>query len=258
MSKSALRKTIIAAVFMSFSLMTSANICLVLGDSQTAVSLEKKKGLATSLRDELQKRGISPVFYALKGAKAETWTENNPKLDFIAQKSTDGQWTPYQASLAESGREQTLILKSDKGSFLDQIKNFHTDDQVDCLIFQIGDAELFNTEGPKQTANLVAKAKILFPQAKTCGVLSPSIKGMKDDSYPFIKNTNKQNYSNRLKYHMDQKGLNESCPILDTITEEFKRKIEDLDQKITFDGLIYNDFGSKLWVVEALKQHPLL
>lgn len=251
-------KTLFLLGLAVFSFAGLANTCLILGDSQTAVSLEKKKGFAPSLRDELQKRGYSPIFYALKGMKANTWISKAPK-EYVAQSENELGILPFQASLAESGREKILTLNVGEKSFLEQIKSFHQDDEIDCVLIQIGDAELFNANGAKDTVELVKETKKLFPHMKSCGILPPSVKDTKgDDEFPFIKNKNKENFTTRLKYHMGQSSLQSTCPVLDTITEEFKRKVEDLDQRITFDGLIYNDFGGKLWVKEALNQHPVL
>lgn len=260
MTHKRLTKSFVALWIILFSLSGNASVCLILGDSQTAVSLEKKKGLAPSLRDELQKRGYSPVFYALKGVKANTWIEKSPVKEFVAKGEGNNNFRPFQATLAESGREKVLTFNnSGEVSFLEQIQTFHQDDQIDCILIQIGDADLFNSQGPQNTVRLVQEAKRLFPNMKSCGILPPSVKDAKGkDDYPFIKNKNKENYTTRLKYHMGQSSLQQTCPVLDTISEEFKRRVEDLDQRITFDGLIYNDFGGKLLVKEALNQHPVL
>lgn len=245
--------------------LTSAlgSTCLILGDSQSALSIEKKSGLVSELEKGLKGRGMRPVFYALKGVGASDWIispkENRNTILGRALKNAPDQLLPFT-----QGGHNIALNQTGSTPFIDQLWKHHSgvndDDQekIDCFMIQLGDNDLFRDDASNAISEIVKHIKGKNEAPRTCRILGPSFKekGARDQ-YPFITDQKKSFYMTKLRHRLQKDGLLESCPLVDGLNSELQEQLSNLEKPFTLDGLYFNKKGGELWAQSILKEAQL-
>lgn len=231
-----------------------ANTCLLFGDSQMAHSLEKKSGFAPALKKEFEKRGYLTSMIAIKGVGAQDWLFNK-KGQLIGKDQTKESFSPFQ----DSPIPITLTTEENSPPFLTQVIKAHKEEDLECVMIQLGDADLFKKDSAKKVIELVREIRKEVPNLKHCGIIPPTYKGKGEkDEFPYIRDRNKISYTTQVRYHLQVENLQSVCPLLDTLNEDFLAKWESQQDSLTRDGLIVNKQGGELWAREVLEIHPIL
>lgn len=237
-----------------FSTQAQASSCLVLGDNQSAYSIEKNRGLIPTLETGLKAKGIKGIFYALKGSGANDWIiapEENKNI-LIGKNFTNGpdQLVPFQRN-----GEKIALNQTGRIPFIDQLYRQHEEEDIDCFMIQLGDNDLFRDEAPKAISEIVKHIQGKEKAPRLCRIIGPSFKeeGTKDQ-YPFITNQKKDFYMTKLRHHLQKENLLESCPLVNSLNEELKDQLNTLTGPYTYDGLYFNGRGGELWAQNILKK----
>lgn len=262
-----------------FLAQAQANTCIVIGDSQSALSLEAlsrnansntKSGLVPGLKKGLQQMGYSGQFYAIKGSGAYDWIgapqDNNNSL--IGIKSSEESLVPFQQQSGTSAlKKRTLQLKrTGNKTFVDQVFDFHGADEIDCFVIQLGDNDIFKERAAFHMSELVKHVLGKDKSPRVCAVIMPTFKEetTKDD-FPYITNAKKLNYITQVRHHLQKNNLLEDCPVVSTFNQSMmedlksiKSERNNLRRKIrtTYDGLFYNSHGGAIWAKNILKSRP--
>lgn len=240
--------------------LSSASTCLVLGDSQSALSIEKKSGLVSELKKGLEGRGMRPVFYALKGVGASDWIiapeENRNTILGRSLKSNPDQLSPFT-----QGGYNIALNQTGRIPFIDQLWKHHSgendtsEEKIDCFMIQLGDNDLFRANASESISEIVKHILGKDQAPRTCRILGPSFKEKGErDQYPFITDQKKNFYMTKLRHRLQKEGLLESCPLVDGLNSELKESLSKLDRPYTFDGLYFNRKGGELWAKSILKK----
>ncbi len=235
-----------------------AGVCLILGDSQSALSIEKNAGLAPALVSGLKERGHQSVFYALKGVGASDWIiapeDNKNTLIGEPLKNNPDQLRPFQI-----GGDPIALRQNGRVPFIDQLWKHHQDqdlsEKFDCFMIQLGDNDLFRQSATDAISEIVKHIKGKDHAPRTCRIIGPSFKESGErDQYPFITDGKKKFYMTKLRHRLQKEGLLEECPLIDGLNTELRNELRDLGRPFTNDGLYYNRLGGTLWAKNILKK----
>lgn len=230
--------------------------CLSIGDAQSALSIEKGRGFAPRLAESLKDKGYELTTYALIGSGAKDWLTDPTKNDSLILGELN---TPTEINPFVLGKSDLKLDRTTSESFIKQIFNFHKNEDIDCMLIQLGDNDLFKDGAPAALKELVEVIVSQEQRPRVCGIVLPSFKELREkDENPFITNKRKANYIERVRHHLQKSGLLQECPLLSTMTPEVHELLKENDKSFTTDGLYFNDRGASIWVKEALKKHPLL
>jgi hypothetical protein len=249
-----------------------ANECIVIGDSQSAHSIENslskghQQGLIPTLKSGLISMGYRPSFFALKGSGAKDWIgpPAKNKNTLIGTDSSEDSITPFQLSHNEAN-PLSLKTKGNK-TFVDQVFEHVIQEgeksNVDCFIIQLGDNDLFRDQASFHMSELVKHVLGQDKAPRLCAVVAPTFKEIagdekRRDDFPFITNARKLNYITQVRHHLQKNNLLEDCPVVSTLTPKMESELQDI-KKATYDGLFYNSQGGAVWARNILESRPFL
>ena len=244
-----------------------ASQCLIIGDSQSAFSIEKNQkspqstGLVPALKSGLEAMGHKAHFYALKGSGAFDWItspkQNRNTLIGQSKDQNSEKIVPFQLK-NETSKEVSLDTNSDK-TFIDQIFDAHTGSDVDCFIIQLGDNDIFRDKAAFQMSELVKHVLGQDNSPRLCAVIAPTFKeDSSKDEFPFITNQKKLSYITQVRHHLQKNNLLEDCPVISTLTPKMESELKEAEKRVTLDGLFYNSRGGKIWAENILQSRPFL
>lgn len=263
MPKTTLIKVLILALSLMGSMSLYAGKCLVLGDSQSALSIERSGGLGPALVAGLKERGHEGILYALKGVGASDWmmapSQNKNTIIGKTVRMAPDQLLPYTL-----GGHNIALNQTGDIPFLDQLwkqhsgKELGSEEKIDCFMIQLGDNDLFRRNAPEAISEIVKHVTGKDEAPRVCRIIGPTFKESGSrDQYPYITDQKKKFYMTKLRHRLQKEGLFENCPLVDGLNPDLKEQLSNLKSSYTLDGLYYNKAGGVLWAQSILNQAQL-
>lgn len=271
--------TLCVTLTVLFLAQAQASTCIVIGDSQSALSLESisrntnsntNLGLVPGLKKGLQQMGYSGQFYAIKGSGAFDWigAPQDNKNSLIGLKSSEDSLVPFQQQNGTSALTKRILklMRTGNKTFVDQVFDFHGTDEIDCFVIQLGDSDIFKERAAYHMSELVKHVLGKDKSPRVCAVIMPTFKEetAKDD-FPYITNSKKLNYITQVRHHLQKNNLLADCPVVSTFNQSMmedlkSQKTEENNSRkkvrTTYDGLFYNSHGGAIWAQNILKSRP--
>lgn len=200
----------------------------------------------------------------MPGSGADHWNDSRVKnwVGFFRDYQSPHPKEPNQGySLSDNFTDELpgilrLNRASNAPSYFNQVLALHKDHEVDCVVIQLGDNDLFKPRAFNDLKAMVESLKNIDHPPTFCGIVTPTFKDSpKKDQYSKITNDIKKAHTEKLKSMLIQSGLADFCPALDTLTTAVKARLQALGG-ITSDGLHLSDQAGRVWAQEALISHP--